>query len=120
MRGAILLAALFFAAPAAAQDGLADARASGVIGEKSNGYVAILSAEASDALRRKVADVNIRRRALYAQLAVKRGVQPSEVGMVATCSFFPKLPAGSLYQWADGEWRRVGPDGITTLASYCD
>ena len=120
MRALLLFAAIACASPAFAQDSLAEARAAGAIGEKSNGYVAILPAEPGDTLRRRVAEVNIKRRALYAQLATRRGVQQAEVGMIATCSFFPKLPAGSLYQWADGTWRKVGTDGIGTLASYCN
>ena len=62
---------------------------------------------------------HITRRALYTELAQKRGVQPAEVGMIATCSFFPQLARGSRYQWADGVWRTVGANGIGTLASYC-
>lgn len=89
------------ASPAYAMD-LASARASGVVGEKTNGYVAVIkeSAEA-DAL---AAEVNARRKAEYAKISAANSQPISVVAKLAAEQIINKLDSGSMYQNAQGVW----------------
>ena len=73
------------AAPAQDPAAIAQARRAGLIGERYDGYLGIVTARPSDQLRRQVAAINIRRRSLYSGLASRKGVTPEEVGITAAC-----------------------------------
>lgn len=106
---ALLLTAAIAGAPsiAAAQPvaAIADANAHGLIGERYDGYLGVVAADAPAALRHQVAAVNIRRRALYSELAERRGVGAQDVGMTAACQLFVTIAAGQHYLLADNIWR---------------
>ncbi|QNN64148.1 YdbL family protein [Sphingomonas rhizophila] len=108
------------AAPAAAQSSpaIAAARASGVVGERYDGYLG-LAAGSGDNLRKIVGAVNIKRRSLYSQLAARRGVSPSEVGITAACQLFARVAVGEVYMLQDGIWRRRGPGQGAPRPDYC-
>jgi len=94
------------AVPAAAQTPAVDAaRRAGIVGERFDGYVGI-AGPASPALRSQVGAINIRRRALYSNLAASRGVSPEEVGITAGCQLLARVQVGEAYMLADGKWRR--------------
>ena len=119
----LLIAALFaLAVPASApaQDPAAirAARRAGLIGERYDGYVGIVNANASAEVRRQVAALNIRRRSLYANLAARKGVSPAEVGITAACSLLRRIGVGEYYLPGQGGWRRVTP-GQSPVPSYC-
>ena len=83
-----LLAALLLslAPAAAAQTPAVDAaRAAGSVGERYDGYLGV-AGPVPAAVRSQVASINIRRRALYSNLAAARGVSPAPVddGSTAT------------------------------------
>ena len=85
IRTFFLLAALALGSAALAQTPAIDAAlAAGSVGERYDGYLGIAS-PVSSAVRSQVATVNIRRRALYSDLASRRGVSPQEVGITAGC-----------------------------------
>ena len=87
--------------PAFALD-LASARASGVVGEKSDGYVAVIKASAeADAL---VAEVNARRKAEYARISAANSQPVAVVAKLAAEEIIGKLGSGSKYQNASGSW----------------
>ena len=94
-------AIMIVAGPAFAMD-LASARASGVVGEKTTGYVAVIkeSAEA-DAL---VAEVNARRKAEYAKISAANSQPIAIVAKLAAEQIIDKLDSGSMYQNAKGVW----------------
>ena len=73
---------------------------------------------ASAELRRQVGAVNIRRRSLYSNLATKRGVSPTEVGITAACSLLRRINVGEYYLPGEGGWRRVEP-GSSPVPDYC-
>ena len=80
-----LLVAAAIALPAAAQTPLVDAaRRAGSVGERFDGYMGYAVAPTPQ-LRGQVDRINIRRRALYSNLAAARGVSPQEVGITAGC-----------------------------------
>lgn len=106
--------------PAAAQEGpaIVQARSAGLIGERYDGYIGIVEA-ASPALRRQVAAINIRRRALYSSLAARRGATPEEVGITAACALLGQVGTGQYYLLGTGSWQRRGPGQTAPRPEYC-
>jgi len=123
MRRAALLAvgmALALAAPLAAQNSptVAAGLASGVIGERFDGYLGYVRS-VSPALSRQVDAINIRRRTLYSNLAARRGVSPGDVGITAACSLLSRVDVGQAYMLGDGKWRRRAPGQAAPVPDYC-
>ena len=123
MRRAALLAvgmALAFAAPLSAQNSptVAAGLASGVIGERFDGYLGYVRS-VSPALSRQVDAINIRRRTLYSNLAARRGVSPGDVGITAACSLLSRVDVGQAYMLGDGKWRRRAPGQAAPVPDYC-
>jgi uncharacterized protein YdbL (DUF1318 family) len=119
MRRAFILIAALMAAPASAQSPAVDAaRASGAVGERYDGYMGFASS-ASATLNAQVASINIRRRALYTNLAAQRGASPSEVGITAGCQLLARIPVGGAYMLGDGAWRRRAAGQPAPVPDYC-
>lgn len=118
--GLLAFASLAIPATAAAQDPAAiiAARRAGLIGERFDGYLGLASPNVSAELRRQVSSVNIRRRALYSNLAARKGVTPEEVGITAACTLLSRLSVGEYYLLGQGGWRRLGP-GQSAVPNYC-
>ena len=118
----LLLAFVSLAMPsiAAGQDPatILQARRAGLIGERFDGYLGLVTASTPDALRKQVAAVNIRRRALYSDLAARKGVTPEEVGITAACSLLRRIGIGEYYLAGQGGWRRVVA-GQSPVPPYC-
>jgi uncharacterized protein YdbL (DUF1318 family) len=114
------LASVALPASAPAQDPAAilAARRAGLIGERYDGYLGLVSANAPAELRRQVAALNFRRRSLYSNLAARKGVSPEEVGITAACSLLRRIGVGEYYLPGQGGWRRVTP-GQSPVPSYC-
>ena len=105
MRKLLFLAALA-AVPVAAQTPALDAaRASGLVGERYDGYLGVVG-NVSGAIRGQVARINIQRRSLYSNLAATKGASPQDVGVTAGCQLLARVGVGEAYMWADGAWRR--------------
>lgn len=117
-----LLAFVGLALPASvpAQDPavIVAARRSGQVGERYDGYLGLVSATVPAELRRQVGAVNIRRRALYTDLAARRGVTREEVGITAACSLLRRVSVGEYYLSAQGGWRRLAA-GQSAVPDYC-
>ena len=120
IRRLILAASLLAIAPAAtAQTREVDAaRAVGQVGERFDGYIGI-SGAASGAVRSQVATINIRRRALYSNLAASRGASPQDVGITAGCQLLARTGVGQAYMLGDGVWRIRAPGQPVPVPSYC-
>lgn len=112
------LALALVAGPASAQDAVVAARASGLIGERYDGYLGATAALPGQ-LRAQVNAVNIKRRALYANLAERRGVTPQDVGVAAACALLGRIAVGEVYQLSEGQWRRRGPGESAPRPDYC-
>ncbi|MBE5073046.1 YdbL family protein [Erythrobacteraceae bacterium E2-1 Yellow Sea] len=80
------------------------ARAAGQIGEKMDGYLGVVGAETGD-LRRIVNDINIKRRAVYAQKAQENNATLEEYALSAGCQLILKTEPGEKYQAPDGSWQ---------------
>jgi len=118
--GLLAFSSLAIPASAPAQDSAAiiAARRAGLIGERFDGYLGLASANVSADLRRQVAAVNIRRRSLYSNLALRKGVTPEEVGVTAACSLLRRVSVGEYYLPGQGSWRRL-TSGQSAVPSYC-
>ena len=101
------------------QDASASLRASGKVGEQSDGYLGVVgSADAS--LRAQVDAVNIKRRAYYTELAGKRGAKIEEVAAATACEIFAsRVGPGQYYRLADGVWRQRDGSAPVPRPSYC-
>ncbi len=97
----------FFAAPALAQrdPAYASARSAGTVGEKMDGYLGIVGAATPD-LQALVDDINIRRRAVYAERAQAEGATLAEYSFTAGCLAISRTEPGEMYQAPDGSWQR--------------
>ncbi|MEL6877102.1 MAG: YdbL family protein [Pseudomonadota bacterium] len=93
-------------APAQAQrdPAYAAARADGSIGEKRDGYLGIVGAETAE-LRRLVNDINIKRRAVYAERAQAANATLDEYAFTAGCQAILRTTSGEKYQAPDGSWQ---------------
>jgi uncharacterized protein YdbL (DUF1318 family) len=101
---AFLLFALALAGPppAAALE-LESARAQGLVGEQTDGFVGLVRGQGSDEARKLVADVNARRRAHYEQIAREQGTPVAAVAALAGQKLIERMPAGT---WIgdNGRW----------------
>ena len=124
MRRALLLAAALAAlaapgaAPAQSYPELAAARQAGQVGERFDGYLGYARSP-SLAARNQASAVNIRRRALYTELARRRGVLPQDVGIATGCELLDRVAVGEIYMLPDGVWRRRDPGEAAPRPDYC-
>ena len=117
---AILAAGVGVTAPASAQQSsaIAQSKQAGLIGERFDGYLGFVT-NPSAALRRQVNAVNIRRRALYSGLAMRKRATTEEVGITASCTLLATVRIGEYYLPGEGGWRRRGPGQPAPIPAYC-
>lgn len=82
----------------------AAAKAAGQIGEKPDGFLGIVGGETAD-LRRIVNDINIKRRAIYAQKAQENNATLEEYALSTGCQLILKTSPGEKYMAPDGSWQ---------------
>jgi uncharacterized protein len=80
------------------------ARSAGRVGEKMDGYLGIVGAETPE-LRRLVNDINIKRRAVYAEKAQAANATLEEYALTAGCLAIARTAPGEKYQAPDGTWQ---------------
>ncbi|MDQ3143354.1 MAG: YdbL family protein [Pseudomonadota bacterium] len=114
------IAAAILPSSGAAQEAAAivQARAAGSVGERFDGYLGLALA-APPGVRSQVAAINIKRRALYTNLGVRRGVSAQEVGIAAACTLLGRVGIGQAYLLADNRWRRRAPGEAAPRPDYC-
>ena len=117
--GAALLAAAMVPLAAQTPAALAQARAAGTVGERYDGYLGYAAQPSSAMVRSQAEAINIRRRALYTDLASRRGVSPQEVGITAGCTLLGRVAVGESYLLGDGVWRRRAPGQPAPVPDYC-
>ncbi len=115
-----LTLAFAIAAPAArAQDSVIQAaQKAGSVGEGADGYLGVHGAASAD-VRARVDQVNIKRRAVYTDLAAKRGVTITEVAGAAACQILDTVGMGQWYRDAGGAWRQHTAGAPVTKPGYC-
>jgi uncharacterized protein YdbL (DUF1318 family) len=94
------------AAPALAErdPAYANARAEGKVGEQADGYLGIVGS-ADPALQRLVDDINIKRRAVYAEKAKENNATLEAYALTAGCQAVVRTTPGEKYRTPDGSWQ---------------
>ena len=99
---ALAITGILFSTQAFAMD-LHAARNAGLIGEKLDGYVAVLKhSPETDALAE---EVNAKRQAEYAKISSANAQPLDVVGKLAAAQIIEKLDKGDKYQSPDGGWK---------------
>lgn len=99
--------AIALVAPAAsAGDPLIDAaKAAGTVGERIDGYLDFVNGATVDpATRRKVEEINARRRAVYERLANEQSATIEQVAILTGEKLISQAPAGEYVLDASGKW----------------
>jgi len=103
----VIALSLFVGAPAAMADSLDDAKSAGLVGEKLDGYLGVVSSSAGVDVQRLVQDINLRRRDSYRAIAdAMDGTTLSDVEVLAGAKLIGKTPAGQYVQNSSGAWVR--------------
>jgi len=102
---ALALAGAILASPALAQrdPAYAAARAAGLVGEKMDGYLGVVGSGTPE-LRAMVNDLNIKRKAVYAQQAQAQHATVEEYAFTSGCLAIARTVPGEKYQAPDGSW----------------
>lgn len=104
---AALMLAIALPAASAMADPLDDARAAGILGERPDGYVDVVSGNASPDILKLKNDINAQRRAFYEKLAAQKGVPIEQIGAIAAeKTINEKLQPGWYYMNASGQWQQ--------------
>ena len=92
--------------PAAAQRDAAyeQARQSGQVGEKMDGYLGVVGS-GNASLRAMVDDINIKRRAVYAEKARAANATLEEYAFTSGCLLIARTKPGEMYQAPNGSWQ---------------
>lgn len=110
--GVAAMIGLALVAPASAQRDPAyeAARADGSIGEKPDGYLAVVSG-GDGQLQKMVSDINLKRKQVYTDRAAAEGSTVEQFAFTAGCNTIARTKPGEKYQAPDGSWktRDAGP-----------
>ena len=82
----------------------AAARSAGKVGEQPDGYLGIVGAS-DPALQRMVDDINIKRRAVYAEKAKENSATLEAYALTAGCQAIARTVPGEKYRAPDGSWQ---------------
>ncbi len=94
------------------------ARQSGLVGEKSDGYLGFVSSP-SPAIKALVDDINIKRKAAYSKEALANGATVEEMALRSGCRLIAeRTVAGEKYQTPSGQWK-TRDGGAPELDSRC-
>jgi uncharacterized protein YdbL (DUF1318 family) len=124
LAGVAVAAALALAVPAfgqATDNVVAQARASGLIGEQTDGYLGFVpGANISADLRGRVNQINIQRRAVYTRRAETRSASVEEVAYAVACDVFEdRIAVGERYRNEAGQWRQRTASAPAEKGSRC-
>lgn len=99
-----ITALLLVHAGAAAALSLDDAKAKGLVGEQTDGYIGAVESAPSAEVKALVADVNAKRHSSYAAIASKNGTAVEAVAALAAQKLVGRVPPG---QWVGDQGRWV-------------
>jgi hypothetical protein len=104
---AMLTAGFAGAAYAQRDPAYAAARKAGQIGEKTDGYLGVVSSAAPE-IKKLVDAINIQRRAAYTKAAAAQGASVEDFAFTSGCNLIAKTAPGERYQAPDGSWQTRG------------
>jgi uncharacterized protein YdbL (DUF1318 family) len=87
-------------------DPLSDARNAGYVGERPDGYVAIVDNNAPADVRALVDQINSQRYSAYQNVANETGAPVDQVGIVAAQRIYNEAPSGTYLLSQSGSWYR--------------
>ncbi|WP_374307084.1 YdbL family protein [Dongia sp.] len=103
----LLVGSLGLAALPARADAFDDARAAGLIGERADGYAAVVDPSAPANVKALVNDINTKRRAAYQKIAGEKGVPVEQIGAITGEKIIREiLQPGMYYMDASGSWKQ--------------
>ncbi len=102
---ALLACLLLLSLPAAASP-LDDAKAAGLVGERPDGYIGLVSDGAPADIRGLVSSINEKRRAKYETIAKKSGASVGAVAKLAGDKLIARTAKGQYVLDAAGVWTR--------------
>lgn len=104
--GGLLVAGLVAPGPAMAQRDPAyeAARKAGQVGEKMDGYLGVVGNQPAS-IQAMVSDLNIKRRANYAERAQAQRATLQEYAFTQGCILISRTAPGEKYQAPDGSWQ---------------
>ena len=85
---------------------LNSARSQGLVGERADGYVAVVANGASPEVKALVKSVNDKRRATYSNIAKKQGIPVEAVAAQAGAKLTSERPKGEWVTDKSGKWRQ--------------
>ena len=93
----------------------------GIIGEQATGYLGIVEGQTpTREVTANVGDINIKRRALYTQIAVEQHVTVETIAHETSCQLFrTKISEGHLYRDEAGLWHVRTADAPVVMPSFC-
>lgn len=100
----VALAALLAAPQFSHALSLDAAKAQGLVGERSDGYLGVVSPTAEAAALAK--EINNKRRAEYTRIATQNGQPRGVIEKLAAEKAYARSPAGHYLQGADGSWKK--------------
>lgn len=95
------------AAPAAFADALNDAKAKGSVGERPDGYLGLVSANAPADAKALVSSINAKRKQHYAKIAASEGIDTAAVAARAGAKLRERAQPGHYVMGANGSWTQV-------------
>lgn len=105
--GLLTLTLSLWAAPAQAS-ALDEAKSSGELGERYDGYLGPVSDSASAGSKALAADINTKRKAHYAKIAAKNGATVEATAAIAGAKLVEGAPSGQYVMPSAGAgWKRV-------------
>lgn len=97
--------------------GVTAAIGAGQVGERADGYLGIRG-QVSPAVRADVEQINIKRRALYTQLAQQRGVAVEAIAAATACQAMKRVGVGQAYNLG-GDWMVRGAGDAEPKPANC-
>ena len=85
---------------------LDQAKAQGLVGERQNGYLGVVSKPAKPEVKALVADINGKRKAKYQAIASKNGTALNAVEALAGKKAISKTSSGHYIQLSGGQWQK--------------
>ena len=101
----VLLGFVLAIAPAQA-GALEDAKAAGLVGERSDGYLGVVAGGVPANVRSLVDQINAERQAKYAEIAAKQGAPVEAVAQIAGKKLIERAAPGEYVMGANGQWQQ--------------
>lgn len=86
---------------------LQSAKAQGLVGEQADGYLGIPNGPGSDEVQKLVADINLKRRAHYQEIATGNGTTLDAVEALAGQKLVQSAKSGEYVRGTDNVWIKV-------------